>query len=75
MMVVMVMVMMAMTMTIVSPPEQVLTKVLGHGRCFSSAKSGRDEDVEVARSDFYHNHEIHEDMLLLMLTMVLMVMK
>ena len=61
MMMTMVTLMMAMMTTIVSPPEQVLTKVFGHGWCFASAKSGRDEDVEVARSDFYHDHDIHED--------------
>ena len=61
MMMVMVMLMMTMMMTLVSPPEQVLTKVLRHGWCFASTKSGRDEDVEVARSDFYHDHDVHED--------------
>ena len=38
-----------------------MTKVLRHGWCFSSAKSGRDEDVEVARSDFDHDHDVNED--------------
>ena len=38
-----------------------MTKVLRHGWCFACAKSGGDEDVEVARSDFYHDHDIHED--------------
>ena len=57
----MVMVMITIVTTIASPPEQVLTKVLRHGWCFASAKSGRDEDVEVARSDFDHDHDVNED--------------
>ena len=61
MMMVMVMLMMTMMMTLVSPPEQVLTKVLRHGWCFAGAKSGGDEDVQVARSDFYHDHDVRED--------------